>query len=142
LIGKNSTMPDLYAAFGQRTASMPTTGTAQYLGFAFGEYRQGSNEHQYTGEFRMNADFQTGALAGSTRMGSHAPAPGVNPDFDFTGSISGSEFTAPFTTADQKLTGTIGGVFAGPNAAEVAGTFVSNPVPSGDTYEGGFVARR
>jgi hypothetical protein len=71
-----------------------------------------------------------------------APLPGVNPDLDFAGSIFGTEFTAPFTTVDQKLTGTIGGVFAGPDAAEVAGTFVSNPVASGDTYEGGFVARR
>lgn len=135
--------PTAFFAFGQRTATMPTTGTASYNGEAIGEYRLGAFAETFGGRFNMDANFATGALSGALNMADiQAFFPGVNADFTFAGTIAGSGFTSPFSTADGIIGGTIGGVFAGPNAAEVAGTFSTTTSTSGAVFEGGFVGRR
>lgn len=137
----DSSHPDGFFAFGQRTNVMPTTGSAAYDGVAVGQYRTGGNTTFLDGRFTMSANFSTGALSGALDM-VETSFPGVNPDFTFAGTISGTQFSSPFTTADGVLTGTIGGIFAGPNAAEVAGTFSTTTSPTGAVFEGGFVGRR
>jgi hypothetical protein len=123
-----------FFAFGQRTTDMPTTGTASYVGVGYGRYISHNEDTLATGRFTLGANFATGRVNGALENAQARYA------LSFTGSIAASGFSGPFTTADAAFHGDVNGVFAGPHAAELAGTFQSVGAPSGSSYTGGFVA--
>lgn len=110
-------------AHGDATADMPTDGKARYAGYAvanigLGKERPESSEHGHypLGDFSDNADIEVdfGSKKLSGKIGQDANG------ILMTADISGNRFTG--TAKDGTVTK---GGFYGPNAAEMAGTFVN-----------------
>jgi hypothetical protein len=125
-----------YIAFGQRATSMPTTGTATYIGIGYGRYIATGNDVLTKGAFQLGADFGAGTVNGNLENSQARYA------LSFTGTIAADGFSGTFNTGDGGLHGDVKGFFAGPGAAEVAGTFEGSDSPSGRSYTGGFVAAK
>jgi hypothetical protein len=129
----SSSAVDGFFVFGQRTTDMPTTGSASYAGVSRSIYQTPTEQIPISGRLSMGANFATRAVSG-TVMGNLS-----RDSFDFNAVITGSGFAGSFRTRDQAITGNVDGLFAGPRAAEVAGTFQSLTGPAGVTLRGGFV---
>lgn len=97
----------------QATASMPTTGTARYLGNAIEVHYLGANNTpRKHGTSDFNVDFGAKTITGRTQMASASPVA-------LSGNITGNQFSGTHATSGY----TMNGYFAGPNAAEIAGTY-------------------
>lgn len=124
-----------FVAFGQRATNMPTTGTATYTGSGQGRYLATGEDTLAKGAFQLGANFAAGTVNGNLENSQAKYA------LSFTAAIAADGFSGTFVTGDA-LTGDVKGFFAGPGAAEVAGTFRAVDSPSGRSYTGGFVAAK
>jgi hypothetical protein len=131
-----SALQQNFVAFGQRATNMPTTGTASYIGSGQGRYLATGEDILAKGAFQLGANFSTGTVNGNLDNDQAKYA------LSFTAAIAADGFSGTFITGDHALTGDVKGFFAGPGAAEVAGTFRAVDSPSGRSYTGGFVAAK
>ena len=125
--------------YGNRTADMPTTGTASYEGGAFmlespNDRAVSTRDPSYKyhrAAATLSADFGTSAVTGnvsllatrSGRGGDYVPSSG---GLNFNATINGNGLSATDLSGSGDLAGHSGGVngaFYGPEAAEVAGVF-------------------
>jgi hypothetical protein len=134
--GQSGQVSGNFVAFGQRATDMPTTGTASYTGVGQGRYQVTGQDTLASGAFTLGANFGAGTVNGylDNRQPKYA--------LSFTGSIAATGFSGTFATGDNAFTGEVKGFFAGPGAAEVAGTFQSTAMPSINSYTGAFVATK
>ncbi|WP_050603043.1 transferrin-binding protein-like solute binding protein [Ruegeria sp. 6PALISEP08] len=109
------------------TADMPTGRNASYQGASTGVARlSDGNQYQTSSNINVTTDFSSATIS-STNTDATSLVVGVPdraaPELDFSGSgsISNSGFTA--TVAGPGTNGEAYGVFYGPNAEEVGGTF-------------------
>jgi|GEM_PF-2443364 len=146
------------AAFGALTPatgtdSMPTTGTASYDGDLIGYNVLADSTTIYVADSQIDADFDTAEVTfSSTNTTDLAGA--ANPGFDLlptTGTIDGNTFSGDGLTiaglagqAGDPDSGSFGGAFFGPSAAEAGGWFemrnISQPEGTQDRYFGSFGA--
>ena len=130
-----------YILYGNRTADMPTTGTASYAGRLRG-YEWPTDQavpssdpsHKlYRGDLDLSANFESAAVTGSvTLLESRPNSPGgtyapVSGGLSFNATVSGNSLSATDLSGSGNLAGYSGGrvdgAFYGPGAAEVAGVF-------------------
>ena len=130
-----------YILYGNRTADMPTTGTASYAGRLRGyewptdrAVPSSDPSHKfYRGDLDLSANFESSAVTGSvTLLESRPNSPGgayapVSGGLSFNATISGNGLSATDLSGSGDLAGYSGGrvdgAFYGPGAAEVAGVF-------------------
>ncbi|MBC7153277.1 MAG: hypothetical protein H5U19_01365 [Rhodobacteraceae bacterium] len=131
-----------FARFNSATATLPTTGLASYTGEYAGVLNTGDalpgpgapfdpvQSHRVTGEVLLNADFNDMTVNGGIRNRQVVETGQVYDDvFLAVTGISADGAFAGVAKRDPVATmGNYGGVFAGPNASEVAGVIVVNPV--------------
>ncbi len=128
-----------YVVYGNRTADMPTTGTASYAG-RFQGYEWPTDQavpssdpsfRHYRGDLDLSADFGNSAVTGSatlleSRPGREAYAP-ASGGLTFNATINGNGLSATDLSGSGDLAGYSGGrvdgAFYGPGGAEVAGVF-------------------
>ena len=128
-----------YVVYGNRTADIPTTGTASYGG-RFRGYEWPTDQAvpssdpshmHYRGDLDLSADFGSSAVTGSATLvesrpsdGAYAPASG---GLSFNATINGNGLSATDLSGSGDLAGYTGGrvdgAFYGPGGAEVAGVF-------------------
>lgn len=125
-----------FVAFGRRTTDMPTTGSAAYVGVGYGRYIVPGEDNLATGRFTLGANFGAGTVNGALENSQAKYA------LSFTGSIAADGYSGTYTTGDGVFSGEVKGFFAGPGAAETAGTFRSVGASSSRSYNGGFVAAK
>lgn len=125
------------------TADMPSGGTAQYTGASTGIARLSDGDnYQTSSAINVTTDFSTATITSkntsvdSLRVGGTTRAA---PELDFsgTGNVSNSGFTA--NISGSATSGRADGVFYGPKAEEVGGTF-SATGSGGVAYIGAFGA--
>ncbi|WP_170611133.1 transferrin-binding protein-like solute binding protein [Ruegeria arenilitoris] len=130
-------------SYGVRTAAsdVPSSGEATYEGISTGFARlDDGNAYVTASEIRVSTNFSTatinstGTVVGSLDDGEERSASELN--FAGTGNVSGNSFAA--SVSGEDVTGTANGIFYGPNAAEVGGTFRTEG--TGITYIGSFGA--
>ncbi|MCY4572302.1 MAG: transferrin-binding protein-like solute binding protein [Gemmatimonadetes bacterium] len=130
-----------YLVYGNRTADMPTTGTANYSGgFRAREWptddalgSDNANVRFYQGDFNLSADFGGSAVTGNatniqSRPGNSGASWGnVSGGLSFNATISGNGLSATDLSGSRDLAGYSGGrvsgAFYGPAAKEAAGVF-------------------
>lgn len=129
-------------AYGARTPSarLPTGQVATYVGEGAGFARRADGEGyltisaiEVTTDFRQAEILSTQTQAISLATSDTIPAPEL--DFDGSGPVSGAGFTA--AVSGPGSAGEAQGVFHGPNAEEVAGTY-SLSGPGGVAHIGAF----
>jgi len=109
-------------------ASVPTTGSATYLGVAGGVYMAPDGTLGPAGsDMSAGANFATRSISFST-TGSNFPEDGATaaPGLDLSGTLTYSAGSASFTgniTSAGGMAGTADGVFYGPAAQELGGVF-------------------
>ncbi|NOD77259.1 MULTISPECIES: transferrin-binding protein-like solute binding protein [unclassified Ruegeria] len=125
------------------TADMPTGRSASYQGISTGVARLSDGfQYQTSSEITVTTDFSTATIA-SSDTNANSLVVGVPdraaPELDFTGagSVSNSGFTA--TISGPGTNGEAYGVFYGPNAEEVGGTFQASGA-NGVSHIGSFGA--
>lgn len=130
-------------SFGAETASdqMPDTGTASYYGESVGQVVTDGVDYATQSSVYVGTDFEDVYVSSA---GTYAYDP-INDtyvegrsdlDFEATGSIDGSGFSAEI--ADAGMAGDVAGQFYGPGAQEVGGTF--SAVTDDSEYLGSFGA--
>ncbi|HEY0164472.1 MAG TPA: transferrin-binding protein-like solute binding protein [Sphingomicrobium sp.] len=111
------------------TSSVPTTGSATYLGSTVGEsYGPGNAYHNLSGDAALQANFATGAMTGTMNLVSNGFEGDIDPfnSVSLVGTISGGNFggttavtSSPAGALGANATGTFTGLFFGPNAQEL-----------------------
>ncbi|KRB79115.1 hypothetical protein [Noviherbaspirillum sp. Root189] len=135
-------------------ASVPTTGTASYAGFAYGYYagNRTVDPSVFRGNATMTVNFATRAVTitvqnATTEDSAGAPVP-VNFTTTTTMGAAGSNLTNFLSGAVSSgaLSGQLGGRYFGPLAGnapiEIGGTFQMSNAGSGQTVIGGFMGRK
>ena len=143
----------------QKTAAMPTTGSATYTGGAEGYVLQpvaknANNAAQFWGTSSLTANFATNAITGSvSAIKAYNPSTqallGTVNTVNLTATISGANFTGTTSASTTKgtafnttgATGNLTGSFYGPAANEVAGVFNLNGGTNSTTLVGSFGAK-
>lgn len=129
---------DNFAVFGMPTAAsaIPRTGSATYaldlmgtyLGTGTGSVNFGSGSYNFSGNITQMASFDGGAGI------NHTSASGT---FQSTGTLAsasnGFSGTVNLTAGSNSYSGPMGGLFFGPAAQELGGTFVASSTTSGAT---------
>lgn len=125
------------------TADMPRGQTASYQGASTGIARRADGTHYQTvSEVNVSTDFSTVSMSSTNTVADSllvGGGTGLAPELDFagTGSVSNSGFVA--NVAGSGTSGQAHGVFYGPNAEEVGGTFQTTGA-NGVSYIGAFGA--
>jgi len=135
-----------YAAAGSFGAptpagTMPAAGTsATYNGASLGLALTSTGGNLTTSDVQVTTDFSTATIRSTgTILDDGRIAPTL--DFQGTGSVNGTGFSAPVTgIASTGFSGTANGQFYGPNAEEVGGSF--GGTRGNTTYIGSFGAAR
>ncbi|UOO82712.1 transferrin-binding protein-like solute binding protein [Uruburuella testudinis] len=130
-------------------ANLPTTGSAEYKGFAGGEYsaRQ-QTPIQTIADSRVYANFGERKLnftTDNTRQynGSSLQDAGhLNLSGSAAWDAGKNSFNGTVNTADQKLSGQMQGRFYGPKAEEVGGVFGVQNTDKTQSFIGGFGGKR
>lgn len=132
-------------------SSVPTTGTATYTGYTGGRYAGSDGTEYFTSSnLSASANFASrsiGVATTNTYKTTSLSSPGsADSNLNFTGtatySAGSNQFSGAMTTGSG-LTGTLTGLFYGPSAEEIGGTFgfqAGSGVP--ETYAGSFGAER
>ena len=133
-------------SFGARTTSgaIPS-GNATYDGISAGVLRDSDGTpFLTTSDVTVTTDFSTAEItsASTTVVNLNTAAASQMPGIDFTGSgpVKGSGFNASVDNPDMSMSGDANGLFYGPGAQEVGGTFGLDG--SDKTYVGSFGAKK
>jgi hypothetical protein len=128
--------------------SIPTSGTATYLGFAGGRHVASDGTYYYTlAAMQTTANFATRQLAFSTTYTEQTAdliSSAENSSLRMTGTLnyaSGSNQFSGAISTDGGMTGSATGRFYGPAAQEIGGTF-SATGPGVQSYGGAFGGAR
>jgi hypothetical protein len=124
--------------------SIPTSGTAIYVGYAGGRHVAGDGSYFFTlATLQTSANFATRQLGFQTNFTEQTPnllTSSLNNNLNMTGTLSYSagsnQFSGAVSTAGG-MTGTAQGRFYGPAAQEIGGTF-SVTGPGVQSYGGAF----
>lgn len=125
------------------TADMPSGRTANYQGASTGIARRADGtQYQTTSLVSVTTDFSTATISSTDTFADSlllGGSDGLAPELDFSGSgnVSNSGFTA--NISGSGTSGQAYGVFYGPDAEEVGGTFQTSG-PGGVSYIGAFGA--
>jgi hypothetical protein len=135
-------------------ATVPTTGTANYSGFAYGWYapNRAADPSVFRGTATVTVNFATRQVTVSVQNATTYDSAGAPVPVNFTSTTTmgaaGSDLTNYMTgtAASGALTGGVSGRYFGPVAAggpaEIAGTFQMSNATGGQTVIGGFMGRK
>jgi len=123
-------------------ASVPTTGSATYVGTTIGAGANASGPFALTGSVQIGVNFANGAVStsitGVQQQNIATNVVSAGPSLSGTGTVSGNRLSS--TLAGGGTTGGVVGSFYGPAAQEVAGAW--RTFGGGYTALGGFGAKR
>jgi hypothetical protein len=139
-------------SFGSRTAvgDIPTTGTGTYQGFLVGNAIEASGQQfSISGGATATADFAARSIAlstnGSTKTDRATGVSVTDLGYNVTGTLTypmGSNTLSGTATSANGKTGTAGGAFYGPQAAELGVTFSLAGSGGGQPFVGGAGMKR